>query len=118
MVALALASAVGLAAFGWPLLVAPDAGLAHAADAPLVLGAVVAGVLLVVHLGLADGGMDVKAVALLGLLAAVGAALRPLSAGSRGRRAGVHGAGARRPGARARASGSRSARRRWPPRPC
>lgn len=84
VVALALASAVGVAAFGWPLLVAPDAGLAHASDAPLVLGLVVAGVLLVVHLALADGGMDVKAVALLGLLAAVGAALRPLSAGAAG----------------------------------
>lgn len=84
VVALVVASAVGLAAFGWPLIVAPDAGLAHAADAPMVLGLVVAGVLVVVHLALADGGMDVKAVALLGLLAAVGAALRPLSAGAAG----------------------------------
>ncbi|MCV2394642.1 ECF transporter S component [Actinotalea sp. M2MS4P-6] len=83
-VALAVASLVGLAAFGWPLVVAPEAGLAHAADAPVVLGAVLAGLLLVVHLALADGGMDVKAVALLGLLSAVGAVLRQLSAGAAG----------------------------------
>jgi energy-coupling factor transport system substrate-specific component len=83
-VALALASLIGLGSFGWPLLVAPGAGLAHAADAPLVLGVVVAGVLVVVHLVLGEGGMDVKAVALLGLLSAVGAVLRPLSAGTAG----------------------------------
>jgi energy-coupling factor transport system substrate-specific component len=82
--ALALATALGLAAFGWPLLVAPHAGLAHAADAPVVLGAVLAGVLLVVHVALSDGGMDVKAVALLGLLSALGAVLRQLSAGTAG----------------------------------
>ncbi|MDO8120606.1 ECF transporter S component [Isoptericola sp. b490] len=82
--ALALSCAVGLAAFCWPLLVAPGAGLAHATDAPLILGAVLACVLVVVHLALVDGGMDVKAVALLGLLSAVGAALRPLSAGTAG----------------------------------
>jgi energy-coupling factor transport system substrate-specific component len=45
---------------------------------------VVAGVLVVVHLVLGEGGMDVKAVALLGLLSAVGAVLRPLSAGTAG----------------------------------
>ena len=83
-VALALSCVVGVAAFSWPLLVAPGAGLAHATDAPLILGAVVACVLVVVHLALVDGGMDVKAVALLGLLSAVGAALRPLSAGTAG----------------------------------
>lgn len=84
VVALVLACLVGAAAFGWPLLVAPQAGLAHAADAPLVLGAVVLGVLAVVQLALADGGLDAKAVALLGLLAAVGAVARQLSAGTAG----------------------------------
>lgn len=82
--ALTLATALGLASFGWPLLVAPGAGLAHAADAPVVLGVVLGGVLLVVHVALSDGGMDVKAVALLGLLSALGAVLRQLSAGTAG----------------------------------
>ncbi len=82
--ALAAASVVGAAAFGWPLLVAPQSGLAHAADAPVALGLVLAGVLTVVHLALGSSGVDVKAVALLGLLAAVGAILRPLSAGTAG----------------------------------
>jgi energy-coupling factor transport system substrate-specific component len=82
--ALVVAGVAGLLAFGWPLLVSPDSGLAHATDAPLVLAALVAGVLLVAHLALAEDGLDVKAVALLGLLSAVGAVLRPLSAGAAG----------------------------------
>ncbi len=82
--ALALASLVGLRRSGGPCWWRRGAGLAHGGDAPLVLGAVVAGVLVVVHLVLGEGGMDVKAVALLGLLSAVGAVLRPLSAGTAG----------------------------------
>jgi energy-coupling factor transport system substrate-specific component len=74
----------GLGAFCWPLLVSPESGLAHATDAPLVLAALVAGVLLVAHLALVEDGLDVKAVALLGLLSAVGAVARPLSAGAAG----------------------------------
>lgn len=83
-IALGLAAVVSLVAFGWPLVVAPTAGLAHAEDAPVVLGVVLVVLLAVVHLALADGGMDVKAVALLGLLSAVGAVLRQLSAGAGG----------------------------------
>lgn len=82
--ALAVTGVAGLLAFGWPLLVSPESGLAHATDAPVVLAALVGGVLLVAHLALAEDGLDVKAVALLGLLSAVGAVLRPLSAGAAG----------------------------------
>lgn len=82
--ALLVASLIGLAAFGWPLLAGPDSGLAHATDAPLVFAVLLVAVLAVVLAELADGGMDAKAVALLGVLSAVGAALRPLGTGVAG----------------------------------
>ena len=83
VVALVLASAVGVLAFGWPLLVDAGAPLAGT-DAPLVLALVLAAVLAVLFVGLGAGDLDVKAVAVLGLLAAVGAVLRPLAAGTAG----------------------------------
>lgn len=82
--ALVLASVVGLAAFGWPLIVDPEAGIAHSADAPWLFAALMPLLLLVVIAQLADGGMDAKAVALLGVLCAVGAALRVLGTGAGG----------------------------------
>ena len=83
-VAVALVSLAGLAAFCWPLLVSPDSGLAHGSDAPLVFALVLPLLLAVVLAEISEGGMDVKAVAMLGVLAAVGAALRPLGAGTAG----------------------------------
>lgn len=82
--ALVLAGVAGLLAFGWPLVVAPGSGLEHGTDAPLVLAGVLVAVVAVVLVALGDGGLDVKAVAVLGLLSAVGAVLRPLSAGTAG----------------------------------
>ena len=82
--ALAAASVAGLLAFGWPLLVDPGTGLEHGTDAPLVLAGVLVAVVAVVLVQLSDGGLDVKAIALLGLLSAVGSVLRPLSAGTAG----------------------------------
>ncbi|MDQ3733176.1 MAG: ECF transporter S component [Actinomycetota bacterium] len=73
-----------MGAFGWPLLVGPDSGIAHGLDAPLIFGAMMLLVVAVVLAMLADGGMDAKAVAMLGVLAAIGAALRPLGAGTAG----------------------------------
>ena len=80
----ALVSVLGVAAFGWPLLVDPGTGLAHSSDAPLVFGALLVLLLAVVLAEVAEGGLDVKAVAMLGVLSAVGAALRPLGAGTAG----------------------------------
>ena len=74
----------GLVAFCWPLLVSPESGLAHGTDAPLVFALVLPLLLAVVLAELSEGGMDVKAVAMLGVLAAIGAALRPLGAGTAG----------------------------------
>lgn len=82
LVALAVTGVVGLLIFLWPLsLTAPTGEVAHV---PVVLGAVLVLVLVVLLVALSDGGIDVKAVALLGLLAAVGAILRPLAAGTAG----------------------------------
>jgi energy-coupling factor transport system substrate-specific component len=83
-ITLLLVSLVGVAAFGWPLLVQPSAGLAHATDAPLLFALLLPLLLAVVLAELADGGMDAKTVAMLGVLAAVGAALRPLGTGVAG----------------------------------
>lgn len=84
VLALAIASVAGLLAFTWPLLAGRGSLLEHNASAPVLLGFVLLGVMFVVLIMLGDGGIDAKAIAMLGLLAAVGAVLRPLSAGSAG----------------------------------
>ena len=84
LAALVLTSAVGVVAFGWPLLAAPTGGLAHARDAPLVFALLLPLLLAILLAELAEGGMDAKTVAMLGVLAAVGAALRPLGTGVAG----------------------------------
>lgn len=82
--ALVLVSAVGVVAFGWPLLASPGSGLAHSADAPWLFAALLPLLVAVVVATISDTGMDAKAVAMLGVLAAAGAALRPLGAGTAG----------------------------------
>ncbi|MEZ5115476.1 MAG: ECF transporter S component [Candidatus Nanopelagicales bacterium] len=85
LVAVALASTVGLAAFFWPFVADPgSAAVSHATDAPWLFAALLPLVLGVVLASLSDGGMDAKAVALLGVLSAVITALRPLGAGVAG----------------------------------
>ena len=84
-IAIALASAVGLIAFAWPLLASPgSSAVAHADDAPLLFALVVPVLLVVVLAQVSDGGMDAKSIAMLGVLAAVIAALRPLGGGTAG----------------------------------
>ncbi|MEV0279035.1 ECF transporter S component [Streptomyces sp. NPDC050610] len=82
--ALALISAIGVAAFGWPLLADSASGLAHSKDAPWLFAALLPLLLAVVVATIADTGLDAKAIAMLGVLAAAGAALRPLGAGTAG----------------------------------
>ncbi|MGW5862451.1 ECF transporter S component [Streptomyces sp. NPDC055239] len=83
--ALALVSAVGVVAFGWPLVASGESGLsAHAQDAPWLFAALLPLLLAVVVATIADVGLDAKAIAMLGVLAAAGAALRPLGAGTAG----------------------------------
>jgi energy-coupling factor transport system substrate-specific component len=75
---LAFTSLLGLMAFAWPLLVhrAAGANTAHGSDAPWVFLAVMPLLLAIVLAEMADGAIDAKAVALLGILAAAIAALR------------------------------------------
>ena len=84
VVAIGLTSVAGLFAFLWPLFISPDSALSHSGDAPLVFAAILIGVLAVVLAEVSEGGLDTKAVAMLGVLSAVGAALRPLGAGTAG----------------------------------
>lgn len=84
-VTLLVASLLGLAMFCWPLLVPPQPqGVAHAAQAPLLFVVLLPVILAVVLAELTEGGLDPKTLALLGVLAALNAALRPLGAGTAG----------------------------------
>lgn len=82
--ALVLITVIGVFAFGWPLLADSASGLAHSQDAPWLFAALLPLLVAVVVATIADAGLDAKAVAMLGVLAAVGAALRPLGAGTAG----------------------------------
>ncbi|MEV5575229.1 ECF transporter S component [Spirillospora sp. NPDC052269] len=84
-VVLVLASLAGLMMFVWPLLVRvrPES-MQHAPDAPFVFIGILPVVIIVVLAELTEGGMDSKALAMLGVLSAVNAALRPLGAGTAG----------------------------------
>jgi energy-coupling factor transport system substrate-specific component len=83
VLALLLASGGGLAAFLWPLVVQPGAAL-ESTSAPLVFALLLPVLLAVVLAEMSEGGMDTKALAMLGVLSAIGAALRPLGAGTGG----------------------------------
>lgn len=77
-------SVVGLAAFGWPFLLNHGSVLEHQRDAPWLFVLLIALLGSVVAAELSSGGMDAKTVAVLGVLAAVGGALRVLGAGTAG----------------------------------
>ncbi|HEV3328079.1 MAG TPA: ECF transporter S component [Acidimicrobiales bacterium] len=85
-VLLAAASVLGVVAFGWPFLVhaQSSANLAHTNDAPWIFVALLPMLFAIVLGEVADGSLDAKAVALLGILAACGAALRVPSPGVAG----------------------------------
>lgn len=83
-VMLAFVAVVGLLAFTWPLLVTPDSSLAGSTQAPLVFALILPVVIGLALSELTGEGMDVKALAMLGVLSAVGAVLRPLGAGTAG----------------------------------
>ncbi|MDX6274464.1 MAG: energy-coupling factor transport system substrate-specific component [Frankiales bacterium] len=92
-VALAAVFCVGLLAFTWPLLsprlaehyaASSQGQLGHSTDAPWLFVLLLPLLLAVVLAELSEGGLDAKAVAMLGVLSAVGAALRPLGGGATG----------------------------------
>jgi energy-coupling factor transport system substrate-specific component len=82
---LGVATVLGLAMFCWPLFAHPQpTAAAHTMDAPFVFMATLPVLILVVLAELSRGGIDAKALALLGVLSAVNAGLRPLGAGTGG----------------------------------
>jgi energy-coupling factor transport system substrate-specific component len=86
VVVLGVVSAVGLVAYAWPFFVDPGAALdtSHSGDAPWFFVILLPLLAAVVVAELSSGGMDAKAVAMLGMLAAIGAALRALGPGAAG----------------------------------
>ncbi|MCT7356607.1 ECF transporter S component [Streptomyces sp. 15-116A] len=85
LAALALVSAVGVAGFGWPFLAPPASTLnAHAQDAPWLFAGLLVLLVAVVAATISESGLGPKAVAMLGVLSATGAALRPIGAGTAG----------------------------------
>jgi energy-coupling factor transport system substrate-specific component len=85
--ALAVASVVTLGAFGWPFVLDPAGGgeaASHGSDAPWIFVLVLPLLATIVLAELNAGGIDAKAIALLGMLASVGGALRALAPGVAG----------------------------------
>ena len=83
-ITVALASFIGFVAFLWPFLLAPDRLGGSYYVAPVLFGVLLLLVLAVLFAEIADGGIDAKAIAMLGVLAAADAGLRPLGAGTAG----------------------------------
>ena len=81
---LILTAVVSLLAFAWPLIVAPSAALDGNSQSPFVFAALLPIVIAIVVSQLSRGVIDVKALAMLGVLAALGALARPLGAGTAG----------------------------------
>jgi len=83
---MAVVFVVGIVAFGWPFLVDPGAALdtSHSGDAPFVFVVLLPLLAALVLSELTSGALDAKAVAMLGMLAAVGGALRALGPGTAG----------------------------------
>lgn len=85
LVAILAVTLVGIGAFSWPLLIGfSSADSAHSHDAPWIFLVMLPLLLLVVAAEIADGGMDAKAVAMLGVLAGACAVLRPITGGVTG----------------------------------
>jgi energy-coupling factor transport system substrate-specific component len=78
-----LATLLGFACFLWPFLITPG-HFGSTYTPSLMFGLVLLLVLAVVFAELADGGIDSKAIAMLGVLSAIDAGLRPLGAGTAG----------------------------------
>jgi energy-coupling factor transport system substrate-specific component len=82
-VVLTLATLGGLVMFAWPLLLVPEPGVEQT-NPPFIFLALLPVLVVVVLVELTEGGMDAKALAMLGVLTAVNAALRSLGAGLAG----------------------------------
>ncbi|MDR1152141.1 MAG: hypothetical protein LBK72_06665, partial [Bifidobacteriaceae bacterium] len=74
-IVLGIASIAGGLMFAWPLILQPaPGGTGHGMDAPFVFVVILPMIVALVFAQVNDGGMDAKAVAILGVLSAVNAA--------------------------------------------
>ncbi|MBS4751496.1 ECF transporter S component [Nocardioides sp. zg-ZUI104] len=83
-VVLAIVSVIGVLMLSWPLLIDVDAAAGQRVDPPFLLLLLLPVILAVVLAELSEGGMDARVLAILGVLTAVNAVLRLLSAGTAG----------------------------------
>ena len=83
IIAATLATLLGFVCFLWPFVLAPGR-FGSRYTPPLLFGIVLLLVLAVVFAEVADRGIDSKAIAMLGVLSAINAGLRPLGAGTAG----------------------------------
>jgi energy-coupling factor transport system substrate-specific component len=85
---IAITAVLGLAAFCWPLFIDPYAALNNdrtgQTSAPIIMGVIMLIVIGVVLIELTNEEMTVKTLAMLGVLCAVNAVLRPLGSGTGG----------------------------------
>ena len=81
---LALVSLAGIAMFAWPLFAHSTDDVAHAKDAPFVFIVMLPCLIAVVLAEMTAGRIDTKTLAMLGVLSAIGAVLRPIGAGTAG----------------------------------
>lgn len=83
-VTLALAALFTGLIFLWPVFAGADSRFAQSEMAPLLFVLLIPMLVGIVVAEISEGGMDAKTVALLGVLSALGAGLRPLGAGTGG----------------------------------
>lgn len=81
---LGLLALLSIVIFFWPLFVDPTSALSNDAQAPLYLALVIALVLAAVVSEISEDGFDVKAIAMVGVLSALVAVVRPFGAGAAG----------------------------------
>jgi energy-coupling factor transport system substrate-specific component len=83
IIAATAATVIGFACFVWPFVLGPGRFGARYTP-PIMFGLTLVLVLAVLFAEIADGGIDSKAIAMLGVLSAINAGLRPLGAGTAG----------------------------------
>ncbi|WP_025272961.1 ECF transporter S component [Haloglycomyces albus] len=81
---LALAAVFGLAATTWPLFAQPGSSVTENNAAPWIFALMLPFVLAVALTQITSGGLDPRAIAMLGVLSAAVAAIRPFGAGAGG----------------------------------
>lgn len=84
LVLMGILAVFSLMVFLWPLFISPDSVLSDSAQAPIYLGVLIPLVLAIVLSEMSSDGFDVRAIAMLGVLSAAVAVVRPFGAGTAG----------------------------------